>query len=192
MGHYCRICGRTRPNEKFSGKGHRTHICKDCARMPKETRDAVEQKQEINYLKQPHISAKNRPASSDWQHRVTRRLPRWPPSSSRSRRSNHTSDGGSRCSLGNEAICSMRFGVSPCSGLRNGTSQSPFRLPLGDRFTVPRFAPLRGHGFGTNAPAPRPLRRIMGWSAPLLQRALSGHHERCDRDIVKRGSGADQ
>lgn len=32
MGHYCRICGRTRPNEKFSGKGHRNHICKDCSR----------------------------------------------------------------------------------------------------------------------------------------------------------------
>ncbi|WP_262393179.1 hypothetical protein [Sporolactobacillus inulinus] len=33
MGHYCRICGRTRPNEKFSGKGHRNHICKDCSRI---------------------------------------------------------------------------------------------------------------------------------------------------------------
>ena len=31
-GHYCRICGRNRPNEKFSGNGHRIHICKDCAR----------------------------------------------------------------------------------------------------------------------------------------------------------------
>lgn len=31
MGHYCRICGRTRANEKFSGKGHAKHICKDCA-----------------------------------------------------------------------------------------------------------------------------------------------------------------
>lgn len=30
MGHYCRICGRTRANEKFSGKGHKNHICKDC------------------------------------------------------------------------------------------------------------------------------------------------------------------
>lgn len=31
MGHYCRICGRTRANEKFSGKGHASHICKNCA-----------------------------------------------------------------------------------------------------------------------------------------------------------------
>lgn len=61
MGHHCRICGRTRPNEKFSGKGHRVHVCTDCARLPKENRDAIEQKEEIfNYLKQSHISTKNR------------------------------------------------------------------------------------------------------------------------------------
>ena len=31
MGHYCRICGKTRANEKFSGKGHKNHVCKDCS-----------------------------------------------------------------------------------------------------------------------------------------------------------------
>ena len=31
-GHYCRICSRHRANEKFSGKGHAKHICKDCDR----------------------------------------------------------------------------------------------------------------------------------------------------------------
>lgn len=35
QGHYCRICGRHRANEKFSGKGHAQHICKDCAREQK-------------------------------------------------------------------------------------------------------------------------------------------------------------
>jgi ribosome-binding protein aMBF1 (putative translation factor) len=60
MGHYCRICGRARANEKFSGKGHRVHVCKDCARLPKEHREAVEQEQEVfGYLKQSHISDKN-------------------------------------------------------------------------------------------------------------------------------------
>jgi mannose-6-phosphate isomerase-like protein (cupin superfamily) len=29
-GHYCWRCGRRRANEKFSGKGHAKHICKDC------------------------------------------------------------------------------------------------------------------------------------------------------------------
>ena len=31
MGHYCNICGRTRANEKFSGKGYKNHVCKDCS-----------------------------------------------------------------------------------------------------------------------------------------------------------------
>lgn len=31
-GHYCHVCGRHRANEKFSGKGHAKHICKDCNR----------------------------------------------------------------------------------------------------------------------------------------------------------------
>jgi len=31
-GHYCRVCGRRRADEKFSGKGHADHICKDCAK----------------------------------------------------------------------------------------------------------------------------------------------------------------
>ena len=26
MGHCCRICGRERANEQFSGKGHKTHV----------------------------------------------------------------------------------------------------------------------------------------------------------------------
>lgn len=60
MGHYCKICGYTRPNEAFTGKGHRNHICKECARMPKEKRDEVEQQEEIcNFLEQSHISERN-------------------------------------------------------------------------------------------------------------------------------------
>ena len=29
-GHYCRCCGRRRANERFSGKGHAKHICREC------------------------------------------------------------------------------------------------------------------------------------------------------------------
>lgn len=29
QGHFCRICRRHRANEKFGGKGHQQHICKD-------------------------------------------------------------------------------------------------------------------------------------------------------------------
>jgi ribosome-binding protein aMBF1 (putative translation factor) len=60
MGHFCKICGASRPNERFSGKGHRLHVCLDCARLPKAQRDAIEQEQEIfGFLKQSHITDKN-------------------------------------------------------------------------------------------------------------------------------------
>ena len=60
MGHYCRICGRERPNEQFSGKGHRTHVCKQCAQMPKDQRRVIEAEEEIyGYLVQAHISDRN-------------------------------------------------------------------------------------------------------------------------------------
>jgi len=60
MGHWCRICGETKANEKFSGKGHKNHICKQCALKPKEKIDEVDQTDEIfGFLKQSHISSKN-------------------------------------------------------------------------------------------------------------------------------------
>jgi hypothetical protein len=60
MPHYCRICGRQRSNEKFSGRGHRDHICKDCQRLPREQRDCIERFDELHgFLDQSHISLKN-------------------------------------------------------------------------------------------------------------------------------------
>ena len=32
-GHYCKICGEHKANEKFSGKGHTAHICNACSRL---------------------------------------------------------------------------------------------------------------------------------------------------------------
>lgn len=59
-GHFCRFCGSRKPNEAFSGKGHRIHVCKKCARLPKEKREEIECMDEIfNYLRQSHISDKN-------------------------------------------------------------------------------------------------------------------------------------
>ncbi len=67
MGHYCRICGRTRPNERFSGKGHKTHVCKECARLPKEQRLAIERMEDIwGFMNQSHISKKNLTALREW------------------------------------------------------------------------------------------------------------------------------
>ena len=60
MSHWCRICGITKSNESFSGKGHSTHVCKSCQTVPKEERYAIEQHDEIfGYLMQSHISPKN-------------------------------------------------------------------------------------------------------------------------------------
>ncbi|MDE7219876.1 MAG: hypothetical protein K2O45_09675 [Oscillospiraceae bacterium] len=33
QGHYCKICGEYKANEKFSGKGHAAHICKSCSKL---------------------------------------------------------------------------------------------------------------------------------------------------------------
>ena len=35
-GHYCKVCGAYKANEKFSGRGHTAHICKACAALPPE------------------------------------------------------------------------------------------------------------------------------------------------------------
>ena len=35
-GHYCKVCGEYKANEKFSGKGHAAHICKSCASLSPE------------------------------------------------------------------------------------------------------------------------------------------------------------
>ncbi len=60
FGHYCRICGKRKPNEKFSGKGHKTHVCKKCASLPIEERNRREFLEEIyGYWQQSNISKKN-------------------------------------------------------------------------------------------------------------------------------------
>ncbi len=60
MGHYCRICDRSRPNEQFSGRGHRIHVCKKCQRLPREQRDRIERLDELRgFLHQSVISARN-------------------------------------------------------------------------------------------------------------------------------------
>ena len=60
MGHYCWRCGRVRPNEKFSGSGHRRHLCRECAKRPREERERIQALRDIEgFLNQRNISAKN-------------------------------------------------------------------------------------------------------------------------------------
>lgn len=40
-GHYCKICGEYKSNEKFSGKGHAAHICKACSSLPSENQSEM-------------------------------------------------------------------------------------------------------------------------------------------------------
>lgn len=42
-GHYCKVCDSYIANERFSGKGHASHICKKCSQLPIE-----EQNEQIN------------------------------------------------------------------------------------------------------------------------------------------------
>lgn len=66
MGHYCRFCNRSKPNESFSGKGHKVHICRDCFKIPKKEREIIEQQEELfRFLKQSHISKKNKRRLND-------------------------------------------------------------------------------------------------------------------------------
>ena len=32
-GHFCWACGRWRANERFSGRGHARHLCRDCSKL---------------------------------------------------------------------------------------------------------------------------------------------------------------
>src|SRR5438477_937735 len=60
MGHYCYLCGQRRPNEQFSGRGHRDHVCKKCQRMPGDKCDRIERMEELNgFVHQSNISARN-------------------------------------------------------------------------------------------------------------------------------------
>jgi len=60
MGHFCRVCGRIRAHEDFTGCGHRVHVCKECQRMPREKIERMERLGEIHgFLHQSNISGKN-------------------------------------------------------------------------------------------------------------------------------------
>ena len=40
-GHYCWVCGEHKANEKFSGRGHATHMCKKCHALPVAERNKI-------------------------------------------------------------------------------------------------------------------------------------------------------
>lgn len=61
-GHYCKICGAHKANEKFSGKGHAKHICKECDALPQE------KKNEMQYINRIlGIAGKYPRSKADWE-----------------------------------------------------------------------------------------------------------------------------
>ncbi|SBW05511.1 hypothetical protein KL86DYS2_12804 [uncultured Dysgonomonas sp.] len=61
-GHYCRICGASKPNEAFSGKGHAKHICKECSSLSQERKNEL---QHINQI--DRIAGKYPRSRPDWE-----------------------------------------------------------------------------------------------------------------------------
>ena len=60
MGRTCQICGRSRPNEQFGGKGQRARTCSQCRQRPIEERRRILTTEEVHgFLNQSRISAKN-------------------------------------------------------------------------------------------------------------------------------------
>lgn len=67
MSHFCFMCERYRPNEQFSGRGHKRHLCKTCQKLPKETREARQTLLDLHQmLRQSHISDENLKQLEAW------------------------------------------------------------------------------------------------------------------------------
>lgn len=49
-GHYCKICGERKANEKFSGKGHAVHICKECWPLPAEVQSDMKRIRDVERI----------------------------------------------------------------------------------------------------------------------------------------------
>lgn len=60
MTHYCHLCHSMLPNEAFTGKGHKNHICRRCSTLPKEEQESIAIEDELfKMARQSHISQKN-------------------------------------------------------------------------------------------------------------------------------------
>jgi len=55
-GHFCKVCGEHKANEKFSGRGHAAHICKACAGLPVTERNEMMTIRKIEGMAFRHLS----------------------------------------------------------------------------------------------------------------------------------------
>lgn len=49
-GHYCKICGERKANERFSGKGNAVHICKACQSLPAEVQTDMKRIRDVEWI----------------------------------------------------------------------------------------------------------------------------------------------
>jgi hypothetical protein len=49
-GRFCWCCRRMRPNERFSGRNHARHLCRECAHLPAEEREYRQGERDIERL----------------------------------------------------------------------------------------------------------------------------------------------
>ena len=77
-GHYCKVCGEYKANEKFSGKGHAAHICKTCAALPPE-----KQAEEMTLTRLVNLPWRLSKEQLSWlKKRMKDKHPAWPSSGS--------------------------------------------------------------------------------------------------------------
>jgi hypothetical protein len=74
-GHFCIVCGRIRPNEEFSGKGHAAHICKTCTKKPEAKREeAIALNRISRVYRYGDLSRNNRRILENDSHNANKRI----------------------------------------------------------------------------------------------------------------------
>jgi len=54
--HYCWVCGLHKPNEKFSGRGHANHMCKQCHALPVAERNEMVAVRKADNMTDRHLN----------------------------------------------------------------------------------------------------------------------------------------
>ena len=59
-GHFCWSCGRSRPNESFSGRGHTRHVCRECSKLGKDELEYRQAIRNVDRALRPHDCVSHR------------------------------------------------------------------------------------------------------------------------------------